>query len=38
MKDATAGRCFTEVILKDIRTCNPQALEDFVTLVRQELG
>ena len=38
VKDATAGRCFTEVILKDIRTCNPQALEDFVTLVRQELG
>lgn len=38
VKDATAGRCFTEVILKDIRTCNPQALEDFVTLVRQELS
>lgn len=38
VKNATGGRCFTEVILKDIRTCDPRALERFVTLVRRELG
>ena len=39
LRQATGGKCFTEVILKDIRTCGaPGSLERYAKLFREEMG
>lgn len=39
LKEATAGKCYVEIILKDIRTMNghPEILDRYGEIVRQEL-